>query len=72
MLAGGADIGFSQQMLGHASLDTTQIYASVSIHQLKAVHDATHPGARLIARDAKGTAGEQGDDGVRSLLAAEE
>jgi integrase/recombinase XerD len=52
MLEGGADIRFIQQMLGHASLDTTQIYTQVSIHQLKAVHEATHPGARLRRRDA--------------------
>lgn len=50
MLEGGADIRFIQQMLGHASLDTTQIYTRVSIHQLKAVHEATHPGARLTRR----------------------
>ena len=72
MLENGADIRFIQQMLGHASLDTTQIYTRVSIHQLKAVHDATHPGARLKARDAKGTAEEQGDSELLSSLAAEE
>ncbi len=46
MLEGGADIRFIQQLLGHVSLETTQIYAQVSIRQLKAIHSATHP-ARL-------------------------
>ena len=31
-------------MLGHASLETTQIYTKVSIRALKAIHTATHPG----------------------------
>jgi integrase/recombinase XerD len=47
MLEGGADIRFIQQMLGHASVATTQIYTQVSLQKLKAVHEATHPGARL-------------------------
>lgn len=46
MLENGADIRYIQAMLGHARLDTTQIYTQVSIQQLKAVHEATHP-ARL-------------------------
>jgi integrase/recombinase XerD len=47
MLEGGADIRYIQQFLGHASMATTQIYTRVSLHQLKAVHAACHPGARL-------------------------
>jgi integrase/recombinase XerD len=43
MLENGADIRFIQQMLGHARLDTTQIYTQVSIRKLKEIHDATHP-----------------------------
>ncbi len=50
MLEGGADIRYIQQMLGHANLDTTQIYTHVAIHTLKAVHAATHPGASLRSR----------------------
>jgi integrase/recombinase XerD len=46
MLENGADIRFIQAMLGHADLKSTQIYAHVSIAQLKAVHSATHPGAK--------------------------
>jgi integrase/recombinase XerD len=47
MLEGGADIRYIQEMLGHASLDTTKIYTRVSIGKLKKVHDKTHPGAFL-------------------------
>jgi integrase/recombinase XerD len=47
MLENGADIRFIQAMLGHADLKSTQIYAHVSISQLKAVHSVTHPGCKL-------------------------
>lgn len=46
MLEGGADIRYIQHLLGHANLETTEIYTRVSIQALKAVHTATHP-ARL-------------------------
>jgi integrase/recombinase XerD len=46
MLENGADIRSIQQILGHASLETTQIYTQVSIRHLKLIHTATHP-ARL-------------------------
>lgn len=52
MLEGGADVRFVQEMLGHASLETTQIYTHVSIEKLKAVHSATHPAARLFRSQA--------------------
>lgn len=44
MLENGADTRYIQAMLGHASLESTQIYTKVSIRALKAVHTATHPG----------------------------
>lgn len=47
MLENGADIRFIQQMLGHASLETTEIYTHVSIRKLKEIHSATHPSARI-------------------------
>lgn len=46
MLENGADIRFIQAMLGHANLETTQLYTQVSISKLKEIHTATHP-ARL-------------------------
>lgn len=50
MLENGADIRFIQQLLGHASMNTTQIYTHVSIQKLKAVHTLTHP-AKLHGQD---------------------
>jgi integrase/recombinase XerD len=50
MLENGADIRFIQSLLGHAKLDTTQIYTQVSLTKLKEVHNATHP-ARLQRKD---------------------
>ena len=49
----GADIRFIQQMLGHASLDTTEMYTQVSIRMLKQIHAATHPGAHLERRSPR-------------------
>lgn len=49
MLEHGADIRFIQAMLGHANMDTTQIYTQVSIKKLKEVHTLTHP-AKLKRR----------------------
>ena len=43
MLENGADVRFIQAMLGHAKLETTQIYTQVSIRKLKENHEATHP-----------------------------
>ncbi len=50
MLENGADIRFIQQMLGHARLDTTQIYTQVSIRMLKEIHSITHPTAKLTRK----------------------
>lgn len=47
MLEGGADIRYVQEMLGHASLTTTQIYTRVSIAALREVHARSHPSASL-------------------------
>ena len=43
MLDGGADIRHIQEILGHASIESTQIYTRVSIEKLKEVHTRTHP-----------------------------
>ena len=43
MLAGGAEIRALQEMLGHASISTTQIYTHVEHSRLKAIHSRCHP-----------------------------
>jgi integrase/recombinase XerD len=50
MLENGADIRYIQAMLGHTKLGTTELYTHVSIDKLRAIHAATHPGARLQRR----------------------
>jgi integrase/recombinase XerD len=77
MLEHGADIRYIQAILGHANLDTTQIYTRVSIEKLKAIHRATHPGSGVddgtansktaaqsvgVAKPADGVEGERGGE----------
>ena len=48
MLENGAELRFLQEILGHESISTTQIYTHVSIRQLKIVHSKTHPAERSM------------------------
>jgi integrase/recombinase XerD len=65
MLENGADVRFIQAMLGHVSLETTQIYTQVSIRKLKEIHTATHPAKLERARPSAAPADA---DAQRAML----
>jgi integrase/recombinase XerD len=47
LLAGGADVRSVQELLGHASVATTQIYTQVTIDTLRESYLTAHPRARV-------------------------
>ncbi len=73
MLEGGADIRFIQAMLGHTSLEATQVYTRVAIRKLKEVHELSHPGAnprqpKTLRKTGDGSR-ETGEELLSSLAA---
>jgi len=52
LLEGGADVRVVQELLGHASLATTQIYTLVTTDRLREEYYAAHPRARAVPRGA--------------------
>jgi len=55
MLKHGADLRYIQEMLGHTSVATTQVYTKVEKGDLKLVHRRCHPREKLVLSDSEGS-----------------
>ncbi len=52
LVAGGSNIAYVQRLLGHRSLETTQIYTRVAVPEVKATFRRSHPRARVSVKRA--------------------